>query len=123
MKRSNAILVTVAVSLIFAFFFIYPALSVVKEAFQSEDGLTLDFVREVFRNPVYVEGLRNALMLGIVSTLATFVIAFPLALISHRLPSNSICSLWFCSVVCRPLPIIRTLRGEHSLNKASISTI
>jgi iron(III) transport system permease protein len=84
MKRSNAIMVTVAVSLLFAFFFIYPALSVVKEAFQSKDGLTLDFVREVFRNPVYVEGLRNALMLGIVSTLASFVIAFPLALISHR---------------------------------------
>ena len=84
MKRSHAVLVTIGVSLLFAFFFIYPALSVVKEAFKTEDGLTLDFVREVFRNPVYVEGLQNALMLGVVSTLATFIIAFPLALISHR---------------------------------------
>ncbi|MEM1082544.1 MAG: iron ABC transporter permease [Verrucomicrobiota bacterium] len=84
MKRSNAILVTVLVSLLFAFFFIYPALSVVKEAFVTEEGFTLAFVGEVFRNPVYVEGLRNALMLGIASTFASFLIAFPLALISHR---------------------------------------
>lgn len=84
MKRKNAIAVTLVVSLLFLVFFIYPALSVVKEAFQSKDGFTLEFVRQVFQNPVYVEGIRNALALGIFSTLAAFALAFPLAMISHR---------------------------------------
>lgn len=85
MKRSNALGVTIVVSLLFLVFFIYPALSVVGEAFRTADGgFTLGFVIEVFRNPVYVEGLWNALLLGVVSTLVTLAIAFPLALISHR---------------------------------------
>lgn len=85
MKRSNALFVTAGVCLLFLFFFIIPALSVVGEAFRKPDGgFTLAFVGEVFRNPVYVEGLWNALLLGIASTILSLLIAFPLALISHR---------------------------------------
>ncbi len=85
MKRGNAIAVTAGVSLLFAVFFIYPALSVVGEAFRDQDGnFTFAFVAEVFRNPVYVEGLWNALLLGVASTFVTLLIAFPLALLSHR---------------------------------------
>ncbi|GAA5484589.1 ABC transporter permease [Haloferula sargassicola] len=85
MKRKHALTVVTLVSLIFLVFFIYPTLSVLSEAFRDPDGgFTVSFVAEVFRDPVYMEGLWNALLLGVVSTLATFVIAFPLALISHR---------------------------------------
>jgi iron(III) transport system permease protein len=85
MKRSTAIGLTVFVSAVFAVFFLYPALMVVGEAFRDrEGGFTLAYVFEVFRNPVYVEGLRNALMLGVASTLASLLIAFPLALLGHR---------------------------------------
>nr|WP_226895463.1 iron ABC transporter permease [Luteolibacter marinus] len=69
----------------FAVFFLYPAVSVIGEAFRLPDGtLTFAFVGDVFRNPVYREGLWNALALGLASTLATFLIAFPLSLLSHR---------------------------------------
>lgn len=77
--------ITIAVTALFALFFIHPVLSVIGEAFYSEeDGFTLAYIGAVFQNEVYVEGLWNALMLGIASTLASLVLAFPLALIGHR---------------------------------------
>ena len=77
--------ITAVVTALFGVFFIYPAAMVIGEAFYSSDsGFTLSFVAEVFKNPVYVEGLWNAFMLGITSTLASLLIAFPLALLAHR---------------------------------------
>ncbi len=84
MKDRTAIFVTFAVGLLFAVFFIYPAGMVVRQAFDGPSGFTLDFIIAVFRNPIYQEGLWNAFMLGWTSTLATLVIAFPLALVGHR---------------------------------------
>lgn len=85
MNRQAAIGVTVFVSILFAVFFIYPAVSVIGEAFRTPDGkFTLDFIGDAFRNPVYREGLWNALALGVASTVATFLIAFPLSLLAHR---------------------------------------
>ena len=85
MNRGAALTVTLLVTALFAVFFLYPAFSVIGEAFRTPDGnFTLDFVYGVFRNPVYREGLWNALGLGIASTGATFLLAFPLALLSHR---------------------------------------
>ncbi len=89
MKRGNAIFITAVVSVLFAVFFLYPAAMIVRKAFETTlaDGthaFTLDFIAAVFRNPVYREGLWNAFALGITSTAATLVIAFPLALVSHR---------------------------------------
>ena len=69
----------------FGVFFIYPAVMVLGEAFYTKEaGFTLAFVGEIFSNPLYLEGLWNAFALGVCSTLASLVIAFPLALISHR---------------------------------------
>jgi iron(III) transport system permease protein len=85
MNRRSAIAITAIVTGLFALFFLYPAFSVIGEAFRAPGGgFTLAFIGDVFRNPVYREGLWNALALGLVSTLATFLIAFPLALLSHR---------------------------------------
>jgi iron(III) transport system permease protein len=85
MSRAAAIVVTAVVTALFGLFFLYPAFSVIGEAFRAPDGgFTLDFVAEVFRNPVYREGLWNALALGVASTVATVLIAFPLALLAHR---------------------------------------
>ena len=89
MKRGTAITISLIVGILFAVFFIYPAGMIVKQAFEGvrADGshtFTLDFVATVFRNPIYQEGLWNAFLLGIGSTLATLAIAFPLALIGHR---------------------------------------
>lgn len=85
MNRSAAIGITAFVTALFAVFFIYPALSVIGEAFKTPDGkFTMDFISDVFRNPVYREGLWNALGLGVASTFATFLLAFPLSLLAHR---------------------------------------
>ena len=75
----------ILVTAFFVVFFLYPAVEVLKEAFYDEDeGLTVAFVAEVFKNPVYTEGLWNAFALGISSTLAALLISFPLALVGHR---------------------------------------
>jgi iron(III) transport system permease protein len=89
MKRGTAILLTSTTSLLLAVFFIFPAWMVLKQAFEGTraDGssfFTLDFIATVFRNPIYREGLWNALVLGITSTLATLLVAMPLALVGHR---------------------------------------
>lgn len=85
MSRAAAILVTAIVTALFGVFFLFPAFSVIGEAFRAPGGgFTLDFVGDVFRNPVYREGIGNALALGVASTVATLAIAFPLALLSHR---------------------------------------
>ena len=85
MNRTLAYSLTAFVCLFFGVFFLYPAAMVMQKAFYQEgEGLTLSFVAEVFKNPVYVEGLWNAFALGIASTIASLLIAFPLALIGHR---------------------------------------
>ena len=85
MNNRNAIFLTSLVTLLFGVFFIYPVLMVIGEAFYDEEsGFTLAYVGEVFANPVYLEGIWNALLLGVTSTLASLLIAFPLALLAHR---------------------------------------
>lgn len=45
---------------------------------------TLDFVIEIFRNPIYLEGLWNSFLMGFWSTVLSLLIALPLAFISDR---------------------------------------
>ncbi|MEN9991332.1 MAG: hypothetical protein RLZZ224_1034 [Verrucomicrobiota bacterium] len=85
MKDRYAWSIWVLVTVLFGAFFIYPAVTIVGEAFgQKGGGWTMDYLFAVLQDPVYVEGLWNALALGVVSTLVTLAIAFPLALFSHR---------------------------------------
>jgi len=86
MNRRSAHLITLITGVLFAVFFLYPAGMVVKQAFirPSDGTLTFDFLVAVFRDDVYREGLWNALALGVGSTFATLLVAFPLALIAHR---------------------------------------
>jgi len=85
MNKTAAISITTLVVLIFGVFFLYPVGMTLAVAFQNEQGyFTFDYIIGVFSNPVYVEGLWNSLMMGIFSTLISLLIAFPLALASHR---------------------------------------
>jgi iron(III) transport system permease protein len=69
----------------FGLFFVLPIAMAVRGAFLDQSGaLTLDYLREVFRNPIYLEGFANALRLAVGSTLLAFSIAAPLAWISER---------------------------------------
>ncbi|GAT33681.1 iron(III) transport system permease protein [Terrimicrobium sacchariphilum] len=85
MSRATAIAVFGFSVLFFFFFFLWPIGETVRGAFATPgQGFTLDYIFEVFRNPVYVEGLVNALILAIASTALTLMIALPLALVSDR---------------------------------------
>lgn len=85
MNKTVALTITAVVVLIFGVFFLYPVGMTLAVAFKGEDGgFTMDYVLGVFGNPVYLEGLWNALMMGVFSTLVSLLIAFPLALASHR---------------------------------------
>ncbi len=85
-SRIVGVVVVGLVAAIFVLFFLQPVALTLRGAFVDADGrFTLDFLAEVFRNPVYVEGLRNALLVAVVSTALTVLIAVPLAVIAHRL--------------------------------------
>jgi iron(III) transport system permease protein len=102
MRKGYAVGITIAVVLLFAVFFLYPAFTIVGEAFWKKDGgFTLSYIAAVFKDPVYVEGLWNAFALGIVSTAVTLLIAFPLALLSHRF--DFVGKKWLSVLVLVPL--------------------
>ena len=85
MSRVLAILVYLLTAAFFAVFFLYPVAQTLRGAFVTADhGISFIYVKEVFRNPVYVEGLRNACLLAVCSTLATFTLAMPLAWLADR---------------------------------------
>lgn len=66
-------------------FFLWPVGHVVGAAFLDADGkFTAEYFVEVFRNPIYVEGLANAFWLGVASTALSVALALPLALLADR---------------------------------------
>jgi len=117
MKRRNAILVMTFVALFFMIFFIYPVGMVLAEAFQGDGGgFTMDYFLKVFTTPIYLEGLWNALMLGVVSTFVTFLVALPLSLASYRwaFPGKK----WLSVLILAPLvlpPFVGAVGVKHIL--------
>ncbi len=75
----------VGIWLFLACFFVWPILEILRGGFFDASGaLTFAYAREVFANPVYREGLWNALLLGAGSTIGALVIALPLAWLADR---------------------------------------
>jgi len=67
-------------------FFVWPLLESIRGAFfDDEGGLTLNYVRAVFDNPVLMEGFRNSLSVAAVSTFLAACAGIPLALLFHRI--------------------------------------
>ena len=66
-------------------FLVWPVVESVLGAFAGPaGGGTLAWVSEVFRNPIYVEGLWNAVLMGLGSTAIALAVALPLAWIGDR---------------------------------------
>jgi len=73
--------------LILAFFgalLIWPLWLTVRGAFWADGRVSLAFVAEVFRHPLYRQGLLNALKVAVATTGLVFLIAVPLAVLAHR---------------------------------------
>ena len=85
MSRPLSIAVFALTSLFFFFFFLWPIAETLRGAFVTGTGeVTLDYIAEAFRNPIYLEGLWNSLLMGVFSTLLAMLIALPLAFMSDR---------------------------------------
>ena len=85
MSKPFAWIVWLLTAAFFACFFVWPIGTTVAGAFFDADRkFTFDFVAEVFRNRIYLEGLRNAFLLAVASTVATLAIALPLAFVADR---------------------------------------
>lgn len=68
-----------------ACFLMWPVWVTVKEAFiKPGGGFTFAFVREIFRNPIYVEGLLNSFKMAIGTTIGSLLLALPLAVLAAR---------------------------------------
>ena len=95
MSRQLSIIVFILTGLYFVLFFAWPIGETLRGAFFTSDGtLTLAYIIEVFRNPIYLEGLANAFLLAVASTILAIFLALPLAFLSDRyiFPGKSILS-------------------------------
>lgn len=80
MSKRLAISVYLVSIIFFGCFFIWPIWEIIRGGFfDYEHGFTLAYVKTVFQNPVYVEGLINSFVMGIGSTVLGLFIAVPLA--------------------------------------------
>ena len=85
MSRRLSYFVFAAMALFFACFFVAPIWSTLRVAFADADGgFTLDHIWDVFRNPLYRQGLWNSFLIGIFSTLGSVALGLPLALVYTR---------------------------------------
>ncbi len=85
MSKTAAWIISILTLAFFACFFIWPLTATVIGAFVDPGGrFTFDFFAEVFRNEIYVEGLQNAFLLAVASTILTTAIALPLAWVADR---------------------------------------
>ena len=77
-RNAGRYLAAGTVGLALVLFLLLPVYTVV------EQGLKWRLLQEIFRNPVYVEGLLNAFAVAAVTTVLVFLIALPLALLFDR---------------------------------------
>ncbi|MBC7782248.1 MAG: iron ABC transporter permease [Burkholderiales bacterium] len=85
MRRSTAWTLFTLLIAFFALTFLWPLGRIVQRGFFDNAGnFTLTYLAEVFKNPVYVEGLINSLKIAAGTTTLVILIAVPLAWLSNR---------------------------------------
>lgn len=83
-RKQTALFVSLVILLLFGLFFFWPILEMLRGGIWHDGRLRLVFLAEVFRNPVYLEGLRNSLFLALATTAIVAAIAIPLAVLTTR---------------------------------------
>lgn len=85
MSKPVAIAVYAFMGAFFGCFLIWPIWQILQGGFFDANGaFTLSYFAEVFRNPIYLEGLLNSFKLGIGATTLAMLIAIPLAWVADR---------------------------------------
>ena len=82
MKKPYPLFITLCAVL--GLLFLFPLFLVVKGGFWVDGAFTLRYFLEVFRNPIYAEGLANSFGIAAGTTTLATLIALPLAWISNR---------------------------------------
>lgn len=84
MRNARAHLFFVLMLLFFGVFFLWPLAQTVWGGFVHQGRPTLVFLAEVFRHPIYREGLLNSFGLAVTTTLLVATLSLPLALLAVR---------------------------------------
>jgi len=84
MRAKISWFIFILVSLIFGFLFLAPLWMVVKGGFIVNGQFTLRYLIGVFKNPVYLEGLTNSLLIAIGTSTLVTIIAVPLAWLGNK---------------------------------------
>lgn len=74
----------VLMQLFFLFFFLVPILSTLGTAVFVDGAFTLGYITDILEDRNYLEGLTNALIVGVFSTIGAVLIALPLAVLADR---------------------------------------
>ena len=114
----------------FLLFFALPIWETLGGAFRNPGGgFTIAYIVEVFRNPIYLEGLWNSVLMAVFSTLLTSAIALPLALLTDRylFPGKSL----FSALILIPMILppfvgaigVKQILGQEGALNALLSTL
>jgi iron(III) transport system permease protein len=130
MSRSFARIVLTVTTAFLAVFLLWPVLQILKGGFVNADGrLTFAYLGELLRNPLYLGGLKNSLLLAIATTALALLIAVPLAVVAdrYRYPGkNLLASLVLVPMVLPPFVGaigIKQIFGQYgALNALLVAT-
>jgi iron(III) transport system permease protein len=119
MKQTGAKFIALLTLAFLGVFLIWPLIQTLKGCFLHQDRLTLAFLFEVFKNPIYVEGLWNSLALAVVTTLLVLLIGLPLAMLAARCDFTG--KAWLSGLILAPMILppfvgaigIRQLLGQY----------
>lgn len=85
LSKRISIPIYVSTLFFFAVFFFWPIYKILRGGlFDASNHFSPDFIIEVFKNNIYIEGLTNALGIAVFSTLFALLIAIPLARVADR---------------------------------------
>ena len=84
LRNRTAWILFTALTALLAVLFVGPVCQVVAGGFWVHGHWTFRYLADVFRNPIYAEGLRNSCGLAAGSTLLAVLLAVPLAWLNHR---------------------------------------
>lgn len=85
MSRNTAYFIFGLTLTFFLAFFLWPIFQILEGGFRNANGsFTLIYFFEVFANPIYLEGFRNAFLIAFLTTSFSFLISVPLAFAADR---------------------------------------
>ena len=115
---SRGIFLTVTV--FFLLFFVLPIWGALRGAFiDAQGGFTFEYLLEVFRNPIYREGLFNSFLIAVLTTLGCVLLAVPLAFgyVRYEFPGRGLCNGLLLTPLILP-PFVGALGVQAILGQA-----